>query len=250
MSIPPDVQQQILSDPRVKAKIQEVGEAALNDPAVQELVIKIAKEKGPEVGKAAAGKVREWAQDPVVQAQACAYAGVAAQYAARAGLAAAAYIEQGPTSARVLAFAGGVASIVCAGAHLISFADILLAPANYVLALYQTLFSLTTLLFELNPTVVAKFPAFSSYQDVLIEKAKFLSEARGRGLFYFFQGTVWLCFSSVWSLLSLQLFPALTFVCGVFMCLVGLVHVLIHYGKLQTVIEKGRDGYAKISDTP
>ena len=32
-------------------------------------------------------------------------------------------------------------------------------------------------------------------QDMLLDKCKFLSETLGRGGFYIFQGTLWLCFA-------------------------------------------------------
>mmetsp|Transcript_51506 Transcript_51506/g.137455 ORF Transcript_51506/g.137455 Transcript_51506/m.137455 type:complete len:248 (-) Transcript_51506:80-823(-) len=239
MTLSPETKQQLLADPRVQSKIRESGEAALNDPAVQQLLIQIAKEKGPEVASAVAGHVKEWALDPEVHAQACRYAGVALRYTGDALR----YVEQGPKSARVLAFAGGVFSIVCSVLSLLSVANIVFSPAKYVLAVYLALFSVTTMIFEVNPILVGKFPVLGTYQDLIIEKAKFMSEARGRGLFYVFQGSLWLSWSSLSELFTLDLFSLLRGSCGIYMILMGIIHILIHYGKLQVVVEKGR-GYA------
>lgn len=74
---------------------------------------------------------------------------------------------------------------------------------------------------------------------MLIDKAKFLSEAKGRGLFYFFQGTLWLAFASLTDLLTLG--------CGLFLAFLGICNILLAYGHLQKIAEKVKSaGYMSV----
>ena len=48
--------------------MKKAGQDALNDPAVQAEIMKVAKEKFPEAASAAKDKILEWAKDPEVAA--------------------------------------------------------------------------------------------------------------------------------------------------------------------------------------
>lgn len=196
----PSVRDKILQDPKVQAAIKKAGEDALSDPAVQAEILKVAQEKFPEVASAAKDKILEWANDPQVQAKAYEYAGIAADYAWQSVSQVGDLIEQGPSGVRILAFIGGAAALVqCIWVltglfHPVSAS---MQIPKYVIHLYQAAFAITTVLFEAKPEWIQKVPGLNGYQDMLLEKAKFLAESTGRGLFYGFQGTLWLCFSSL-----------------------------------------------------
>eukprot|EP00931_Biecheleriopsis_adriatica_P084097 TRINITY_DN577_c0_g2_i1.p1 TRINITY_DN577_c0_g2~~TRINITY_DN577_c0_g2_i1.p1 ORF type:complete len:255 (+),score=58.67 TRINITY_DN577_c0_g2_i1:73-837(+) len=243
--IPDSVKQQVMQDPKVQAAIKEQAmkagtdaATALKDPKVQEQILNTLKEKGPEYASAAKAKIMEFASDPEVQRQAKMYANQAGQYALNAGGALVAQIEQGPAGVRFLSFLGGCASVANGVLGLLDIGRIIGHPVLYVLSFYQMLFSLTTMLFEAPPEYVAKVPGLNGYQDMLMEKAKFLSETLGRGIFYIFQGTLWLAFASLAHPLNLAV--------GLWMVFVGFLTVLIHFGGLQSFAEKVRSGYTAV----
>eukprot|EP00413_Alexandrium_margalefii_P009483 CAMPEP_0204541836 /NCGR_PEP_ID=MMETSP0661-20131031/18534_1 /ASSEMBLY_ACC=CAM_ASM_000606 /TAXON_ID=109239 /ORGANISM="Alexandrium margalefi, Strain AMGDE01CS-322" /LENGTH=117 /DNA_ID=CAMNT_0051548533 /DNA_START=1 /DNA_END=351 /DNA_ORIENTATION=+ len=93
---------------------------------------------------------------------------------------------------------------------------------GYVLHGYLIAFALTTMLFEAKPEWIAMASGLDVYQNMLLEKAEFLSEVLGRGLFYGFQGTLWLSFAS---------FSALqNFALGLWLLLVAMLHIFMHFG--------------------
>ncbi|CAE8606106.1 unnamed protein product, partial [Polarella glacialis] len=227
-TIPPDVRQQLMADPKVQAAIQEQcaksGQdaiTALKDPAVQKVILQQCKDNFPKYASAAKDQIMNFANDPEVQKQAKAYANMAGAYALSAGGLLVAQIQQGPDGVRLLSFGGGVASVAIAVMDLINVFGILTNPVHYVLSVYQLIFSCTTMLFEASPEMIQKVSGLNSYQDLLIDKAKFLSETYGRGLFYIFQGTLWLCFASLTDILDLGV--------GLWMVFVGALNIMIHF---------------------
>merc|ERR1712039_14933 len=128
-----------------------------------------------------------------------------------------------------------MAFFVCGGCTFFSIFRVinlfsLYRPVTYILGFYLGLFALTTLLFEAQPHHIEVFPPASGYQDMLIQYCPFLTLALGRGLFYMFQGSLWL------SLTDLGNFEE---ICAVAISLVGFLHILLHYGILsEYVVEK------------
>jgi len=232
------MQQALLNDPRVQDAMKKAGQKALDDPAVQAKILEIAKEKGPEYAKMGADQVKQWAADPAVQAKAYHYAGMAGAYVGQAGELTVGLVEQGPTGVRLLAFIASVLSCVNAALYFTNMSH-LFNIAALVISGYQCLFSVTAIIFEAPPTIIEKIPAITGYQDMLIQKAKFISEVLGRGLFYIFQGSLWLAFASLTKIFDLAT--------GLFLVAVGLLHVAMHFGKLGTVAAKMREGYEKLS---
>lgn len=236
------MQDKLLQDPAVQAKLKEAGEKALNDPAVQQMIVKVAKDKFPEYAGKAADAAKAWAQDPAVQAKAKEYGAAALALASKelgeAGDKVIGLIEQGPTGVRILTF--GAECMCCATAvmALINVGEALGALAVYVVSVYQLLFAITAMTFEAPATVIEKIPGLTHYQDMIMEKAKFMSEVLGRGIFYIFQGTLWLAFASFAKMLN--------FLTGVVMICIGLLHIAMHYGQLQTVASKMKAGYEKV----
>jgi len=235
------MQTAVLQDPAVQAAVQQAGKDALNDPKVQEMMIKTAKEKFPQYADVAVAKASQWAKDPEVQAKAHHYAGVAGHAAmaavGRSGEITLGLVEQGPTGVRVLAFAASVASCVNAVMFCLGVGN-LLSVVAYVVCAYQLIFAISSLIFEAPPSVMEKIPGITKYQDMLIDKAKFVSEVLGRGLFYIFQGSLWLAFANITKILDLAVGGSLVFV--------GVLHIAMHFGKLGTVASKMRSGYERL----
>lgn len=236
-SVDADMQKKLLSDPAVQAAVKKAGADALKNPEVQAQILKTAKEKFPEYASAAHQKAKEWANDPAVQAKAMEYAGLVGAYLGQAGEVGIGLVEQGPTGVRILAFGAGVLSCVNAVMYCLDVGH-LLNFVVWIVSGYQIVFSITTMIFEAPPSVIEKIPVITGYQDMLMEKAKFLSEVLGRGLFYIFLGSLWLAFASLTKVLDL--------VTGCVLVFVGLLHVFMHFGKLNAVAQKMREGYQKL----
>jgi len=240
-----DLQNKLLADPRVKDAIAKAGQDAMKDPAVQQKIKEVAMEKGPEYAQKAAEQMQAWASDPEVQAKAYYYAGTAAKYAgtiaAGAGDSTITLIEQGPAGVRVLAFAAGCLSCTVAVMSIMDIGKHLFNPAGLLVSGYQIVFSLTTMVFEAPASVVTNIPGITKYQDMLIEHCKFISEVMGRGLFYLFQGSLWLTFAGLDKMLH--------FVAGIVLVAVGALHVVMYFGGLQEVATKMRGGYDQIASS-
>jgi hypothetical protein len=230
-----------LRDPKVQEMVRQKGQQAMQDPAVQNAVMKYCQENGPQAAEAAKAKMQAWAADPEVQAKAKHYAsqaGVAFGQAAEHGIS---LVEQGPTGVRLLAFIAGCASCICAVMTFMDVGNLLGHLAAAIVAGYQIIFSVSTIIFEAPPSVIEKVPGINGYQEMLIDHAKFMSEVMGRGLFYVFQGTLWLALSELHKIFNLAV--------GASLIAVGLLHVAMYYGKLDTVATKMRQGYASAAST-
>merc|ERR1719329_1357987 len=108
-------------------------------------------------------------------------------------------------------------------------------PVGFVIGGYQILFSITTMMFEAKAEWIQKIPGLDSYQDLVIEHAQFLSEVGGRGLFYGFQGSLWLAFASINKLANLVL--------GLYFVVLFLFHMAMYNGIMpQTIAQKIREG--------
>eukprot|EP00933_Yihiella_yeosuensis_P023033 TRINITY_DN18001_c0_g2_i1.p1 TRINITY_DN18001_c0_g2~~TRINITY_DN18001_c0_g2_i1.p1 ORF type:complete len:260 (-),score=56.36 TRINITY_DN18001_c0_g2_i1:506-1285(-) len=247
--IPDDVKKQLMSDPKVQAAIKDVAAKtgkdaldSLSDPVVQAKIVSTCQEKFPEYADRTKQQITQFVNDPEVQKQAKHYAGIAGAYLMSAGGGLVAQIQQGPKGVRFLSFLGGVGSVANSILALINPFGAILNPIKYVLAVYQMLFSVTTILFEAPPEYIQKVSGIDRYQDMLMEKANFLSECLGRGLFYIFQGTLWLCFASSFAdLIDLG--------CGAYMVLVGVLNLLVHFGGLTIFAEKVAEGYQTLAQT-
>lgn len=230
------VQEELLRDPAVQKAIQEAGEKALKDERVQKVLLETAKKKGGEFLNVAPGMVKQWATDPAVQAKAKHYAGVALNMVATAGENVVGCIEQGPTGVRVLAFVGGIGSLCLSALHLINPGNIIML-FSYAVAVYQAIFALTTMLFEVKPEWVEKVTWLGEYQDILVRECRFITLVGGRGLFYIFQGSLWIVFCQ--NLVA----EIAELVVGLYLCLIGALHVLMHFGIMPQHIAAKARGY-------
>merc|ERR1719362_757845 len=102
-------------------------------------------------------------------------------------------IEQGPAGIRLIAFFSSVGSVVLSVMAAIDIRNIT-QPVKYAISIYQVIFSLTSMLFEAKPEWIAKIPGLDGYQNMLIDYVKALTVVGGRGLFYGFQGLLWLSY--------------------------------------------------------
>jgi len=217
----------LLQDPKVQAALRAAGDDAMKDPKVQQALVEVCKDKYPEMVDAARSQMMKWANDPEVHQKMKETAARAVTATASAVVAApgavVGLIEQGAPGIRILAFNCGFASFSVALLNLIlSPLGLLFDPLHWILSVYQLLFSIVTMLFEIHPDTAARFPVVVDYQARLMNNAKFLAKTWGRGMFYFFIGSLWLAQAS-WS-------RPLTIVVGVIMCIMGFVHVGMHFG--------------------
>jgi len=236
----PAVQKALMENPEVQAAIKRAGQDALQNPEVQAKIFETCKKEFPGLANQAKDQCLEWAKDPEMQRKAQQYAGVAgamaADYAGRAGGEFMSQIEQGPTGVRFLAFCGGAVSVGYAGYMMLGLLNpfnLLGGPVTYVICGYQLIFGLTATIFEMPPDYMAKVPGVNGYQDLLMQKAAFLSDVAGRGLFYIFVGSLWFALGGL-SPVDLAL--------GCYMTFIGFLHIAMHYGKLGVVTDKLKDG--------
>eukprot|EP00434_Breviolum_minutum_P039301 symbB.v1.2.034898.t1/scaffold4585.1/size37669/1 len=226
------IQDELFRHPQVQASLRTAGEQALNDPKVQNALVKAAQDLCGILA------VSAWAQDPEVQQRAKHYATEAARAAgqamARAGQIFADQIAQGPAGLRLLAFSAGGLSLAACFMEMLHVESVLMGPSRYIISGFLGIFALTTMLFEMPADWVAMVPGITHYQDLIMDEAHFMTRAGGRGLFYLYQGAMWACFASLLSVVHLAAAAA--------MLLVGTLHVLMQFGIMpQTVAQKLRE---------
>lgn len=137
------------------------------------------------------------------------------------------YVQEGPAGISMLCFLGGMATTVAGVIGLLNLGTIFTAPFTYVLNGYLTLFGLVTFLLEADlesfktMKVLGRFAPFvDQYQGEVFVRAKFLTELRGRGMYYLFVG----------SLAITQCFFCLFFLIGAWNVLMGMLCLLMSFG--------------------
>lgn len=245
----------LLDNPQVQEAMAKAGANAANNPEVQAAIQRAAQEQGgalaakiqeqgPEMAKAAMDKAMTLANDPEVQAKAKQYAAqagaMAREYGGKAGEAFMAQIEQGPTGVRFLAFLGSAASCAMGVMTILNPLNAF-ALMSYIIAVYMFIFSLSTCLFEMPPEYVEKIPKAGEYQEMLMKKCNFLTDTLGRGLFYFYQGTMWFMCADMLDLMKMAL--------AAYLCFIGVLHIAMHYGVMpKDVVSKMKSGYTSVSN--
>lgn len=239
MSSPEDLNQ-LLTLPKVKDSIFRAGTDVLSHPEVQQELLKSCKEQFPQAAAAAVANIQEWAKDPKVQKEAKAASGLVAHYALSYKDKVSGLVHMGPDGLRVLAFGVGCAALV---STVFTFLT-LLNPLNiiggfftYEMAFYMAIFAITTMLFEAPTDYLKWIPGADGYHNILIDKVKFLTEAGGRGLFYIFQGSLFLGLSAWTNIFRL--------VVGFHFMLIGILYLGMHYGILPGVMYDKFEGEVK-----
>lgn len=134
------------------------------------------------------------------------------------------YVEQGPDGVRVLAFCGGALSFVLCVLTIINPLQLVSNPVFYVYSIYQAAFAATTMLLECDPEWLQKIPILQEYQTMLEDQARFTHRLYGRGLFFVFQGVLWLMTAGLFSFLAL--------LAGLWQIAIGVMYVCMHYDVL------------------
>eukprot|EP00927_Polykrikos_kofoidii_P074099 TRINITY_DN70063_c0_g1_i1.p1 TRINITY_DN70063_c0_g1~~TRINITY_DN70063_c0_g1_i1.p1 ORF type:complete len:269 (-),score=34.96 TRINITY_DN70063_c0_g1_i1:100-906(-) len=137
------------------------------------------------------------------------------------------YIQEGPAGVSMLCFLGSLATAVVGALGLLNILSIVSSPFMYVLNVYLTAFGFIGAVLEADVSSLSKMkvigrlgPWVEHYQTVVYRRAHFLTELFGRGLFYFFTG----------SLAVTQCIICLLFVVGLWNVLMGAICVLMSYG--------------------
>jgi len=233
---------QLLQSPEVQKAVAKAGEDALNNPEVQAAMVKAAQEKFPHMADSAMDSVQGWAQDPAAQEKAKAFATAAfwqaEQMAANAPEEVYKLLQQGPKGVRILAFIAGCCSFGVSVWRVVKFWKGAFHPFIYVMGCYQTLFCLMTMMFEANPDHIAKLKCLDKIHDLLLEYCKFLTTCFGRGMFYTFQGSLWVGqvkFANWWKPTE-----AIKLAVGLFLCFIGVLNFFMHWGVMPVqVVSKG-----------
>lgn len=244
----PEVQKKVLQDPRVQDAVKKASKkagqdamAALQDPEVQKVILATVKEKAPEYAEKAKQQMQAWANDPAVQAAAYKAAGLVFGAAGQSLDRFIGVIEQGPVGVRLLAFIAGILSCVNAVMYCLQFTNIASHLVLYVISIYQIIFAVTTMIFEAPGSVIENIPGITTYRDMLMQKCEGLAEVSGRGLFYIFQGTLWLGLGTSFELLDV--------ITGCYVSFIGVLHLIMHFGHLQSFTMSLRKGYEKVQQT-
>lgn len=232
---------ELLKNPEVQKAMAKAGEQALHDPEVQRKMAEVAKDKFPEFAESAASSISAWVQDPETHHKAAELASYSLQAAMNAPREVYALLEQGPRGLRTLAFFGGLASFGVAIWQLTKFGKAVtrVEPVKYAIDIYQMVFCLITILFEASPRHIGMIGCIDRLHDSLIEYCKFLTTFIGRGLFYMFQGSLWLV-EFEWK--DKTLLKWVEVLVGGYMVMIGFFNFAMHWGVLPTtVVEKARD---------
>mmetsp|Transcript_4867 Transcript_4867/g.15006 ORF Transcript_4867/g.15006 Transcript_4867/m.15006 type:complete len:247 (-) Transcript_4867:84-824(-) len=107
------------------------------------------------------------------------------------------YVQEGPAGVSILCFLGGIATTLVGIMGLLNIFSTLTSPFHYVLNAYLTGFGVVTVLLEAdvesvkNMRIVGKLgPVIERYQGEVFNRANFLTELKGRGLYYIFVGNL------------------------------------------------------------
>eukprot|EP00922_Rhytidocystis_sp_ex-Travisia-forbesii_P061739 GHVS01091444.1.p2 GENE.GHVS01091444.1~~GHVS01091444.1.p2 ORF type:complete len:237 (-),score=40.95 GHVS01091444.1:325-1035(-) len=125
-------------------------------------------------------------------------------------------IGEGPKPLRALCFVGGLALAVCSVVYICFIFSILTAPAVYVLHIYEAIFGIVVMVLEAKD-----MKCLSNFKQFVGEWLKFTTVPGGKGAFYFFIGS-----------LAVSMFNRnlALFVAGVYMCGMGIICGLVHFG--------------------
>jgi len=138
------------------------------------------------------------------------------------------YIQQGPKGISMLCFFGGLATSVCGVLMITNVVGSVANPINYILNAYLLAFGCATFVLETDTDRVGMMPTpfdrlagpLTSAQAWLHQEVRLLTELRGRGLFYFYQGT----------LMVTQCVLCPLFLAGIYNGLMGVLCISMSFG--------------------
>lgn len=180
-----------------------VAQAALNDPGVQDQMKEVAYQQAHQGFQVA----RHGAAQAIAELRR--------------------YVQEGPAGISVLCFLGGISTTIAGIIGIFCVTDGLTQPFHYVLNAYLTVFGIVTFLLEADFETLRKYkvlghlaPFVERYQMEVFNRANFLTELRGRGLFYLFVG----------ALAITQCLVCLLFLVGVWNLLMGVLCLMMSFG--------------------
>jgi hypothetical protein len=137
------------------------------------------------------------------------------------------YVKEGPAGVSILCFLGGLMTFAVGFLGCLNVFSIIGRPFSYVLHVYLTGFGLVAVLLEADTDAISKFkvigklaPLIAQKQELIFTRASFLTEQTGRGLFYFFIG----------SLAITQCLVCVLFLVGLWNVLMGAICILMSFG--------------------
>jgi len=138
------------------------------------------------------------------------------------------YVQEGPAGISILCFLGGVATtIVGIIQGVLNIGALFSMPFHWVLSMYLMGFGFVSVLLEADTEklktmkFIGHFSPFVEHQQMeIFKRALFLTELRGRGLFYLFVG----------SLAITQCWWCLFFLVGLWNIIMGILCLLMSFG--------------------
>mmetsp|Transcript_25294 Transcript_25294/g.57479 ORF Transcript_25294/g.57479 Transcript_25294/m.57479 type:complete len:342 (-) Transcript_25294:141-1166(-) len=138
------------------------------------------------------------------------------------------YVQQGPQGVSTLCFVGGLATSILGFMNICNVFGTIVDPIHYILNAYMFAFGLATAVIEADTDrigmLVTPFDRLAEpvtrAQAWLHEECKLLTQLRGRGLFYFYQGT----------LMVTQCVFCLIFLCGLYNVGIGVLCIMMSFG--------------------
>merc|ERR1719272_2476956 len=138
------------------------------------------------------------------------------------------YIQQGPKGASVLCFICGITTSVVGLMYVGGFLTAITDPLHYIIYVYMFAFGLATTCLEADPDrigmMVTPFDMLAGPltrgQAWLHAEVRLLTELRGRGAFYLYQGT----------LMATQCVFCLVFLVGLFNAMMGALCIAMSFG--------------------
>jgi len=200
--LPEDISRKLLEDPAVQQSIQDTcsktnrdaADALLNEE-VQSSILKACEERFPDWAAPLKARMKEWIEDPQVgNTSRLATEWTIGLHQGEMDIVTLARVQQGPPTIRMICVGGCFVAIVHCLIGLGDLSSLLRDPVSYAVTLYQLIFSSAALLFEVRAEMIQAVGLLDSSQNYLLEKAQFLAENLGRGIFYIFQATLWISF--------------------------------------------------------
>eukprot|EP00917_Polyrhabdina_sp_WS-2016_P011657 GHVP01025694.1.p1 GENE.GHVP01025694.1~~GHVP01025694.1.p1 ORF type:complete len:160 (-),score=31.55 GHVP01025694.1:72-551(-) len=137
---------------------------------------------------------------------------------------------EGPLPIRYIGAAAGGAMFVTAVISLVTgIKGIFLHPASFVLEIYEALFGLGIVILEIKD-----LPATEPVRDFFYKWFPFLTFVAGKGIFYIFTGSLGIGYWGEW----------LRFIPAVVVLALGVVYMMIYFGKMPEYREKMEETYA------